>query len=1050
MTLKSTLFFLLFVLVGLSHAQTFRFNQYTMEDGLPQNFIYSIDQDEGGYLWVGTGEGLGKFDGKNFLTYTTNQGLAEDIITCSYVDEKGILWLGHNSGTLSRFNHKEFKTYTNSTVAQSTVNAIVGFGNDVYFITQNEGLFHLDEKAVSLGKFEAESFHSMAIFDENNIILGTSEGLLHLEKSDYEWKKVAIYLEDEWVSAISSSKETGVVLVGTQSGTLAKCRLQQKELQFSKWDGNFDFSSVNIKTIMQDDNLNIWLGTYGQGLIKLHVDSVGLLMDEYTTYNENTGLSSNYIQSVFQDREGNIWIGTFGKGLSTLIDDFFTFYSHKSSNYGNSVSAIWVTENDKWYGVENGLIRISTTLSDSWTFYSDSNDFVQDRVTALHYSDSSMWIGTDNHGLYQFDYRTESMQKVNWYQGSLENRINEISSDKSLIWVATDGGLITYNPELSTREIFNTEAGLHHNAIKTVLQKDDKIWMGTHSRYLFALGNSQIEEFEITAAGDLEIIDMTSGPNNSIWMATNQMGVYVYEDDGFRSFSIKEGLKSNYCYAIQSDGAGNIWVGHRGGLSKINPQTKRVHIFDHTSGIEDQVNTRSIFLDEKRYLWIGTDGGAIKYDPTKDRVNSTPPVTNLLRVIIDDKEYGIDEAIHLPYGNYRVQFEFIGISFSNPDEVSYQFKLEGHDGVYSNPSKETQATYGRLADGTYRFKVKACNEDGICSETTAEIDLVISAPFWKTWWFRLLLFFVFIAGMVLFIQIRTRRYKAIQRYLKTQLDLKTKEVVEKANEIALINKNLTASINYAERIQQSILPNVSDLTDVLPHSFIFFKPRDIVSGDFYYIERIQNKLIVVCSDCTGHGVPGAFMSMIGSVAIRNIYEIMKITGEWKTPEKVLENLDAEVEVVLKQKSIYHMDPEEAFFQSKDGMDLTICEINLDSREVLLSSALRTSLIQQNGKVEMVSGTRRPIGGGKSGGIDFELQQFQMEKGDALYLFSDGYSDQFGGPNRRKLKLTGVQKIVEKLENTPPDDYASLIEKEFDDWKGDVNQIDDVLFMGLIF
>jgi len=192
------------------------------------------------------------------------------------------------------------------------------------------------------------------------------------------------------------------------------------------------------------------------------------------------------------------------------------------------------------------------------------------------------------------------------------------------------------------------------------------------------------------------------------------------------------------------------------------------------------------------------------------------------------------------------------------------------------------------------------------------------------------------------------------------------------------------------------------------------------------------------------------MSMIGSVAIRNIYEIMEITGEWQTPEKVLEALDREVEIVLQQKSDEDEDPIESFFKSRDGMDLTICEINLDTNEVLLSAAMRTSLIRQNGKVEMISGDKRPIGGGESRGIDFSLQRFQMAKGDALFLFSDGYSDQFGGENRRKLKLMGVKKIVESLSALHPHEYGDLIQVEFDTWQGDVEQIDDVLFMGLLF
>ena len=999
---KSPLLVLILSLACLSYGQTFRFNQYTTEDGISQNFIYSINQDNSGYLWVGTGEGLCQFDGKTFVTFTTQDGLAEDVITCAYADaEEGVQWFGHNEGGITKFSKEGFKAIARKDLIESKINGISGNSSQVFGLAQNHGLFEIKEDKLDLiGTFGRESFHAIQCVDDENILIGTATGLLHLKFNGNIWTREDIYWEDKWITKISPTSEGGIYLISMQSGGIAKVRVNKGKVEFSKWDSNFNLSEIHVQTIMEDEDKNIWLGTYGQGLIKLHLDTTSVDDYDVTIYNTSTGMSSDFVQSVYQDREGNIWVGTFGAGLSTLLDDFFTFYSYDPEKYGNNVTSIAVKGNEKWFGVENGLIKISPQIDTVYAFYNSSNGFVTDQVTSLFMLDSVLWIGTWNNGLYNYDIKEDKFTKINWNYGSLQNKVNQITGNKYSLYIATEGGLIVYYIENGETNLFDTQQGLAHNSIKTVcLGSDGTIWMGTHSRYLYGINNSTIDEYEITSAGQLEILSISEDINKNIWIATAENGVYKKIGDSFANYSTNEGLKSNYTYSVQSDAIGNIWVGHRGGLSKISNEDSKIIVYDHKSGIEDQVNQRATYLDDKNYLWFGTDGGSIKYDQSKDKKRTVPPVINLLSVIIDEKEYSVDEPIKLPYGNYRVQFNFIGISFKDPENVQYQFKLEGYDQVYSDYTIEPHATYGRLADGKYKFQVMACTEDGICSEEIATIEIKISKPFWKQIWFYFLVALLLIGTVILIVRIRVKRLQANQIYLEEQLDIKTREVVEKANIIEEINKDLTASISYAERIQQAILPEVNMMTSRLPNSFIFFRPRDIVSGDFYFIREYKEKLIIACVDCTGHGVPGAFMSMIGSTTLRNIYRLMDSTGKWMTPDQVLDLLDEEIQKILHQRSSGNI--EEDFFKSRDGMDMTLAEVNTETNEVLLASAKRHSILVQNGECEIISGDKRPIGGGEIDQVDFHLKKFQMSKGDSLFLFSDGYPDQFGGADGRK-------------------------------------------------
>lgn len=1048
--IKKTLVLLLISLCGLSFGQSFRFNQYTTEDGISQDFIYSISQDDKGYLWVGTGEGLCKFDGKYFETYTVNDGLAEEVITCSFVDQDGGQWFGHNEGGITRFKSNKFEAISRPDIIESTIKDISGVGERTYGIAQNHGLFEIKGSDLDLiGTFDVEGFNTLQCIDEKNMVVGTAEGLLHLHFDGGFWKLQKRYYEETWITDISPSKEKGIYIIAMQDQGLARMRLNEGSIQFSTWDSEVNLSELQIQTVIQDDQLNLWLGTYGAGLVKLHADTVGNSDFEITRYDEGTGLSSNYVQSVFIDREGNVWVGTFGAGLSTLLDDFFTFYSHDPNQFGNDVSAIHVFDREKWYGVENGLIRISPEIDTMWAFYDHTNGFTNDKVTSLYKGFGKMWIGTEGEGMYAFDFEKNKMERISWSYGTLQNKINQISGDNEALWIGTDGGLITYNVSNGQTNLFDTELGLAHNAIKSVyVGSDGTVWMGTRSRFLYGIKDYTIDEYEILSSGELEILDIVEDANKDLWLATSENGIFRKTGASFSHFTAANGLKSNYTYAVHHDINGAIWVGHRGALSRIDPGYEKVDVFDHKSGINGQINFRAMYMDDRNYLWMGSENGAIKYDASKDKKTIVPPKINLLSVLIGDKEYSVEEAIDLPYSNYRVHFSFIGISFKNPDKVKYRYRLKGYDEVYSDLSSEPTATYGRLADGEYEFEVIACTEDGVCSESSASIQITIARPFWKTVWFWLLVLAAVFGAVILVVRQRIKRFQANQRYLEEQLAIKTKEVVEKADIIQEINKDLTASINYAERIQSSILPKPEVLSNKYPNSFIFFRPRDIVSGDFYFIREYEDKMIVACVDCTGHGVPGAFMSMIGSTTLRNIYKFCERTGNWLMPHEVMEILDEEIQKILHQKSTGNK--EEDFFKSRDGMDMTLAQIDHPTKTVHLASAKRHSILMNEEGVQILSGDKRPIGGGEIDQVDFTLQSHQMKEGDALFLFSDGYPDQFGGADMRKMKLSGVKQIISGLQDIEKDQYANAIASNFDVWKSTKDQIDDVLMIGILF
>ena len=773
---KALLLFACVLLLNTAHSQNYRFNQYTTENGISQNFIYTINQDENGYLWVGTGEGLCKFDGRVFNTYGTSDGVSEDIITASYFDSNGASWLGHNGGGITKKIDGEFKSIKDESKLSSTIKGIVGNKKEILFISQNEGLFELrDEKIVNIGNFGSAMFYSIIMMNDENVFIGTSDGLLHVSKENGKWIKKANSLKGQEIFTISKSSINHIYNIGTGSGNLYQLKMRGKKFITRLWEIPI-LKGYAINSIVQDRNHDLWIGTSGNGLIKILAQSSSL-NPIIVHYNVSKGLSSNHVQKVFLDREGTIWIGTFGTGLSSLSDDFFTFYNDEFNGVNPSVTSLFIDGNKRWIGTKSGLILLNNKTSTK-IVYTDTSGFVKDKVTSIHKNINGLWIGTATKGVFKFNSEKNRFDKIQWGYGLLQNKINELTGEGDFLWCATQGGLISYDFSSGNTELYGTEHGLSHNSIQTV-KEDSKgdIWIGTYSRTIHKIDDKGLQEFELLTSGQLEVVSIEEDFKGFIWIATAESGVFKIKGSTISHFSSKDGLKSNYTYSIHNDVNNNIWVGHQGGLSKIHSDTRNVTVYDHKNGIKGQMNKKAMALDKDFNLWIGTENGAIKYDSEKEKVNDVPPVINLIRVWVGDESYSPNETIELPYGKYRIRFEYIGISFKNPEKVSYQFMLEGHDPSYSDTTDANIATYGRLSDGEYTFNVKAYNANNFSSKIKAKVKIIISPPFWKRIWFIVLM--IILIGLILvgFIKYRENKLRIEQEYLEEQLNIKTKEVV---------------------------------------------------------------------------------------------------------------------------------------------------------------------------------------------------------------------------------------------------------------------------------
>ena len=340
----------------------------------------------------------------------------------------------------------------------------------------------------------------------------------------------------------------------------------------------------------------------------------------------------------------------------------------------------------------------------------------------------------------------------------------------------------------------------------------------------------------------------------------------------------------------------------------------------------------------------------------------------------------------------------------------------------------------------------------VWNQKPLEYSFSIEPPFWQTKWFYFLSIAFLIGGILVYIRYRTTALEKTKRKLEHQVKIRTTEVIiqkeeiEKQKEIIeLKNKDVTDSLNYAKQIQEALLPTDEEIKAALPESFILFMPQHIVSGDFYWFSHascnnehnVKDCILIAAADCTGHGVPGALMSMIGSTTLSEIVNEKKIT----LPGPILHALDNGIRTSLRQHK------QDAL--SRDGMDIALCCSDYENMLLHFAGAQRPMYLFSEGQLEEIKGSKAPIGGYF---VDeertFTNNTIKIKKDDIIYMFSDGFIDQFGGEKNKKFLTKNFKSLLTDIHLQPMGLQKMVLKQTFLEWKGKNEQADDILIIGL--
>ncbi len=1028
-----------------SFSQTYNFRNFNVDQGLPGKFAYTISQDKDGFIWIGTGNGLCRFDGSDFYTGSINDSTSTGFPVTDLTTGDKTIYFGYSDGRL--LYEKDGQLSEIGSLDANRINDIIADTRGrIYAVSQMKGLYMIDPDANhSVSKLVSPvdySLYAACFTEEGDLLLGTQQGLVLAGLNDMVLKVIDEPEEFSYikVQAIERLGNSNRYMVGTEGEGLFIVEVNNGRIVSTRFDNEL-LSYLRVQSILPVEENTVWVATFGDGLLKLTIDEGSGKVANIEQFNKEKGLPGDDIKSIFRDREGNMWIGTFGNGISVLSSDAFIFYRPGGESTENNI--IWVGEfnNDIFAGSQQGYYILDKKGGSvkNYVRLSGATGMTDIQVYALS-DNGDVYFGTAGSGLFVRN-KSGNIRKIFESRNSIENYINDIKIDNGYIWLATRGGVISVSQQSGNIIRYTTTEGLPHNNIYQVMPDGTgKVYVATQGNRLYTIDpQTGIHSGKAVIYGGArnEFQAHSIDSEGKIWVCTRGSGVFSFAGDSVWNLTAAGGLFSNYCYSILCTSDDKVWIGHERGFSVFDQKLNQVRTFPDIFGHDEDYNPNAICETSDGLVVMGTTEGLMVYDRSKDAESIFPPQTNILSVTIDNTVQPLNGSYLLPYhGRYTVKIDFVGIYFTDPDKVYYRYILDNYDTEWSESTFNNSCTY-RLSDGNYHFRVVSYNYDGITSNQEAGFDLIIKKPLWRMWWFLLLMFILIIGLIVIIITIRDTAQRKAKQTLEDELANRTVEVRAQKEEIEQKNREITDSINYAQRIQASLLPPLSKLEEAFRGNFVFFRPRDIVSGDFYWFDRVDDeKFVLVCADSTGHGVPGAFMSMIGSALLQEIVTRKEITR----PSEILATLDREISSTLNQG----VDG----LSTSDGMDVVVCEYNSKTRLLRFASAMRPVILVMDGEQYYIRGNKNSVGGEIVAEKYFDDQEYYLKENDLVYLFSDGYPDQFGGSAGKKLKILRLKRLIDDIKGLSMEEQQKKVVDFFDRWKGDLDQVDDVLLMAL--
>ncbi len=758
------------------------FDLYSQEHGLSNNQIHCVLQDKKGWMWIGTSQGVCRFDGYRFTVFKNDPddstSLKGNLVRVIYEDSKGQLFIGTENGGLNKFDREKesfqhiFYKGDSAQLKDVSVTAIMEDRIGNLWVGTEANLFRIDKgnrisiiKPVNTPEF-SEYFRVIRLDQSGRIWIGTNRGLFiyHPETNLAENVKLKNVPGTDEIWEILAD-QNGITWVGTYAGGMYAINNSTLLSTAGPLDPENDRSKT-VRVISKDPNGKFWIGTRG-GLY--HYDMVkGVIGEYYHDDREQKSLVNNSVLCISSDAKGNIWIGT-RQGLNLLIEERINILGYKSmasdNRYLNNseIYAFWVDPTGKiWIGTENGGINILDRKTGRFSYLvpekNNINSLSSNCIKAISDGgNGNIWIGTYLGGLDLYNTKTgvftHFKNDPSNPKSLSDNRIWALLRDSNNdLWVGTSRGIDKYNP--LTGDFVHCNNLVDGQQVNWLAEDSDHcLWIGATEMIVYNPKNQKIVRLdEITRY-------MMEDSRHRFWVATLSHGIALYSKDKgvIKYYGEKNGLANNQALSILEDDEHFLWISTTNGLSKFDPEKERFHNFSTKSGFQnDQFTYGAAYKLPGGELIFGGISGFNIFDPTKIKSSDyfAPIVLTDLKILNKSVQISQDrkgvltksisetENIVLKYDQNSVELEFASFDFANIMGVQYSYYLEGFDKTWNEPSDKRLATYTNLNPGSYTFRVKTVSIDRQESNIGPILKIEVLPPLWQTWWFRIILFII--------------------------------------------------------------------------------------------------------------------------------------------------------------------------------------------------------------------------------------------------------------------------------------------------------------------
>jgi signal transduction histidine kinase/CheY-like chemotaxis protein/ligand-binding sensor domain-containing protein len=832
-----------------------KFTQVNIEQGLSNSWVEAIFQDSRGFMWIGTRNGLDRYDGQQFKVYRNNTkdttSISDNSIRYIYEDRDHNLWVGTANG-LNRFdvNKDSFIRYKHipgdtKSISNNVISCIYedtqkklwvstfGGGLNVFNRVQKSFEHYAHQKTIK-HSISSDSTNTICEDLNGNLWIGTESGLNRFNPKDRSFTLYANSLDRDHSNVSNDIKymradKGGNLWLGTVNAGVVVFNIAQKTFKQYKHqaDNAASLSNNEVYCVYVDHEGRIWIGSVNEGLNLYDPDTDGFYHYQYQ-FDSPLSLSQKTASAVFEDNQGNLWVGTHRGGLNLYAStaDRFNLYRQGESNTTISFSDVKAFCQDSkgriWVGTDGGGLNLFDRKTNTFRRYLyDANnpktvgsnavlDIIQDKA-------GNIWVSTWDGGLNLFDPENGTFT---WYKNNPEDKTT-ISSDfvqkayedqKGNFWVGTYfGGLNLFDPKTHRfRRIIKDPDGLTAFSGNSVVaingDKAGNVWFGTDDGGLncYNLNTKRFSHYFNKEEENPDIREIFTDSKGRLWIG--QIGLYLFNPvkNTFSIYTQNAGLADELIKGIAEDKQGNLWISTSTGLTRFNPETlafKKFNMADGLQGMEFEPNA-ALTISSGEMLFGGTKGLNTFY-PDKININKFIPPVYITNFQIFNKaispadensplktEISLTKQITLSYRQSSLEFEYAALNYTTSRNNQYAYKLEGFDTSWSYVRNTRKAAYTNLNPGTYVFHVKASNNDGIWNENGASVTIIINPPFWLTWWFKALVLVVVAGGAYGFYRNKLAGIRKQKKRLERQVEERTAEVVQKVNELQILNEEL--------------------------------------------------------------------------------------------------------------------------------------------------------------------------------------------------------------------------------------------------------------------